>query len=89
MAGDALRTMLLEMNGYRTDIIEFVPSRYTDKNVMLRATRGNAGPADELAEEYKRISEESGIAQRNTSPAQQLNSSISRQGAPRRKRTRG
>ena len=39
LVGDALRALLLEMRGYKTDIIEFVPSRYTDKNVLLRAQR--------------------------------------------------
>lgn len=58
MAGDALRALLLEMNGYNADIIEFVSSRYTDKNIMLRAFRGNSPSPDTLSEEYRKIRDE-------------------------------
>jgi|TARA_B100000315_G_scaffold253753_1_gene293241 hypothetical protein len=52
MVGDALRALLLEMRGYRVDIFEFVSSRYTDKNVMLRARKGNTKDISKLREEY-------------------------------------
>ncbi|MCP4133059.1 MAG: methyltransferase [bacterium] len=58
MVGDSLRALLLEMMGYRVDIFEFVSSRYTDKNIMIRARKGNSGNREELLEEYKRISVE-------------------------------
>ncbi|NYH91282.1 hypothetical protein [Actinopolymorpha rutila] len=45
MAGDAMRALLLEMEGYEVDIVELVSSRATDKNIMVRARRRNL-PAD-------------------------------------------
>jgi SAM-dependent methyltransferase len=36
---DALRTAMLELRGYLVDVIDFVPSEHTAKNVMLRARR--------------------------------------------------
>jgi hypothetical protein len=52
MAGDSLRALLLEMEGYQVDIIEFASLRYTDKNVMLRAQKGQMKDRDELADQY-------------------------------------
>jgi SAM-dependent methyltransferase len=36
---DALRSLALEVSGYRVDVIEFVAAEHTAKNVMLRAVR--------------------------------------------------
>ena len=36
---DALRVAMLELRGYHVDVIDFVPSEHTAKNVMLRAQR--------------------------------------------------
>ena len=36
---DALRAAALETLGYRVDVIEFVATEHTPKNVMLRAER--------------------------------------------------
>jgi len=36
---DALRVAMLELHGYHVDVIDFVPSEHTAKNVMLRAER--------------------------------------------------
>ncbi len=58
MAGDSLRALLLEMNGYKTDIFEFVSSRYTDKNIMIRGRIGNCINRGELLEEYTKVSNE-------------------------------
>lgn len=42
---DALRAQLLELAGYRTQLVEFVELEHTPKNVLIRATRGRpAGP---------------------------------------------
>jgi hypothetical protein len=46
MVGDSLRAMLLEMQGYQVDIIEFSSIRYTDKNIMLRAKIGQTRNLD-------------------------------------------
>lgn len=37
---DALRAQLLELHGYRTQLVEFVPLEHTAKNVLIRAVRG-------------------------------------------------
>ncbi len=34
---DAMRAQILQMLGYRTDVIEFVPVEHTPKNLMIRA----------------------------------------------------
>jgi hypothetical protein len=48
MATDALRTLLLEREGYRVRVVEFVSLEHTAKNVMLIATRREA-PLSESA----------------------------------------
>jgi methyltransferase family protein len=53
MVGDSLRALLLEMQGYRVNIIEFASSRYTDKNVMLRAKKGQTEDRDRLYDQYR------------------------------------
>lgn len=55
MIGDALRALLLEMRGYKVDILEFASSRYTDKNIMLRARKGQVKNKNELEGEYVRM----------------------------------
>ena len=55
MVGDSLRSLLIEMQGYRSDIIEFVSSRSTDKNVMIRCERGQQKSQDKLRNEYEKL----------------------------------
>ncbi len=57
MVGDSLRAMLLEKQGYQVDIIEFASSRYTDKNIMLRAKRGQVKRNDKLGDQYRALQE--------------------------------
>ena len=40
---DALRAALMRMQGYRVDVVQFVESKHTPRNTMLRATR-TGGP---------------------------------------------
>ncbi|WP_310964793.1 class I SAM-dependent methyltransferase [Nocardioides terrisoli] len=48
---DALRAALLRAEGYRVEVIEFVPSRHTPRNTLLRAVRtGASGVRDEYDE---------------------------------------
>jgi SAM-dependent methyltransferase len=43
---DALRASLLRLEGYRVDVVQFVESRHTPRNTMLRAVRtGDTGSA--------------------------------------------
>jgi SAM-dependent methyltransferase len=44
---DSLRAEILRAHGYRTDVIEFVSTEHTGKNLMIRAVR--TGRADEAA----------------------------------------
>ena len=39
LATDAFRAALLELHGYRADVIEFVAAEHTARNVMIRAER--------------------------------------------------
>lgn len=41
MATDALRARYLETQGYRTQVVEFIETEHTPKNVLLRAVRRN------------------------------------------------
>ena len=52
---DTLRAELLELAGYRTQLVEFVDLEHTRKNVLIRAVRGRrAGPdARELYESLR------------------------------------
>lgn len=42
LATDAARAELLEMEGYKTQILEFIESEHTPKNLAIRAVRGNS-----------------------------------------------
>ena len=55
MLADSLRALLLESSGYKTDIIEFVSSRYTNKNVMIRAKLSAVRDREKILEEYRQI----------------------------------
>lgn len=52
---DALRAHLLRTAGYRTDVIEFVGTEHTPRNVLLRAHRTGAGPSPQQAAEYEEL----------------------------------
>jgi SAM-dependent methyltransferase len=43
---DALRAQLLELAGYRTQLVEFVALEHTAKNVLVRAVKGTPAGAD-------------------------------------------
>ena len=49
---DAMRATLLRLLGYRVEVIEFVDSRHTPRNTLLRAVRTDAAPSGALIEEY-------------------------------------
>ena len=52
---DALRAHLMRGAGYRTDLVEFVDSEHTPRNLMLRAHRTGAGPTPEQEREYDEL----------------------------------
>lgn len=49
---DALRAALLRQRGYRVDVIQFVESKHTPRNVLLRAVRTGAAASAEVEGEY-------------------------------------
>ena len=52
---DAMRAALLRLHGYRVDVVEFVASRHTPRNTMLRAVRtGSSGDAG-VRSEYDQL----------------------------------
>ena len=58
MISDTLRALLLEENEYKVDIFDFVSSRYTDKNTMVRAKRTEFKKQIDVQKEYKNLSKE-------------------------------
>ena len=59
---DALRASALEMMGYRVDVIEFVSTEHTAKNLMLRAERApSAARAQRAAAEYTELRDRWGV----------------------------
>ncbi|HEY8532360.1 MAG TPA: SAM-dependent methyltransferase [Micromonospora sp.] len=49
---DALRAALLRLHGYRVDVVEFVDSQHTPRNLLVRARRTDAPPTPEQRAEY-------------------------------------
>jgi SAM-dependent methyltransferase len=59
---DALRAAALETLGYRVDVIEFVSTEHTPKNLMLRAERAPSAPrAQRAATEYVELRDRWGV----------------------------
>jgi SAM-dependent methyltransferase len=54
---DALRAALLRLHGYRVDVVEFVDSAHTPRNLLLRARRTGAPPTPAQREEYAALVE--------------------------------
>ncbi|MFV3126008.1 class I SAM-dependent methyltransferase [Niveispirillum sp. KHB5.9] len=61
MLTDALRASLMRQAGYRTEIIEFVPSEHTPRNTLLRAVRTGAAAERKAVEEYQALVREWGV----------------------------
>jgi SAM-dependent methyltransferase len=63
---DAVRAELLRLLGYRVEVVEFVESKHTPRNTLLRAVRTGAPPDPARAAEYVEL-----IAQWGIQPALQ------------------
>lgn len=61
---DAMRAALLRMHGYRVDVVEFVGSKHTPRNTMLRALRTGSAGEPELGAEYAELTEQWGVRPR-------------------------
>jgi SAM-dependent methyltransferase len=61
---DALRALLLRLVGYRVDVVEFVSTEHTARNVAIRAVRTGAPADPALVAEYRSITTEWGLRPR-------------------------
>jgi SAM-dependent methyltransferase len=52
---DALRASLMRLHGYRVDVVEFVDSAHTPRNLLLRASWTGAAPTVGLRAEYEEL----------------------------------
>jgi hypothetical protein len=52
---DAIRAQILRILGYRTDVVEFIDSSHTPKNVLIRARKTGQTNASKAALEYKHL----------------------------------
>lgn len=59
MLTDGIRALLLEKEGYKTKLFEFIPLEHTAKNVMITAIRGRKRP--EVKEEIRVLKERFGV----------------------------
>jgi hypothetical protein len=59
---DAVRAALLRLHGYRVDVVEFVDSVHTPRNLLLRARRTGAPATPELQAEYDSLIGQWGIS---------------------------
>ena len=59
---DALRAATLRLEGYRVDVVEFVESRHTPRNTLLRAVRTGAAGAPDARAELERADRAAGAS---------------------------
>ena len=52
---DALRASLLRQHGYRVDVMQFVESKHTPRNTLLRGVRTGAAPDDAVRRDYDEL----------------------------------
>ena len=52
---DSLRAAVLRQVGYRVEVVQFVDSQHTPRNLLLRAARTGAKPAADLQAEYEAL----------------------------------
>jgi SAM-dependent methyltransferase len=58
---DSLRASLLRLNGYRVDVVEFVDSAHTPRNLLLRARRTGTAPTPAQRAEYDALTAQWGV----------------------------
>ena len=57
---DTLRAQLLELEGYRTQLVEFIDLEHTAKNVLIRAVRGRR-PGSDARQAYEDLRDSFGL----------------------------
>jgi SAM-dependent methyltransferase len=58
---DSLRAALLRLHGYRVEVVEFIDSAHTPRNLMLRARRTGAAPTPDQRAEYDSLTAQWGV----------------------------
>jgi SAM-dependent methyltransferase len=58
---DALRAALLRLAGYRVEVIEFVDSRHTPRNALIRAVRTEVPASEEVWRAYRDLTSQWGV----------------------------
>ena len=58
---DALRAALLRLHGYRVEVVEFVDSAHTPRNLLLRARHTGSAPTDGQRAEYDALTGQWGV----------------------------
>jgi len=58
---DSLRASLLRLHGYKVDVVEFIDSAHTPRNLLLRARRTDAAPTDAQRSEYDALTGQWGV----------------------------
>src|SRR5262249_2310015 len=58
---DSFRALALRIMGYRTDVIEFVASEHTAKNLMIRAIRASRPGEPQFVREYTQLKQFWGV----------------------------
>jgi SAM-dependent methyltransferase len=52
---DSFRALILRIMGYKTDVVEFISSEHTSRNLMIRAVRRASSGADPFVDEYRAL----------------------------------
>jgi SAM-dependent methyltransferase len=61
---DTLRASLLRLHGYRVDVVEFVDSAHTPRNLLLRGVRTGAAAVGDQVAEYEELTRAWGVVPR-------------------------
>jgi ABC-type lipoprotein export system ATPase subunit len=61
MLTDSLRALTLQYYGYETNIIEFVPSRHTPKNVLITAVKNRKNKNEQAREKIQMLKKRYGL----------------------------
>ena len=54
---DSFRALILRIMGYQTDVLQFISSEHTAKNIMIRSIRSDIPAPSAFVEEYRRMKE--------------------------------
>ncbi len=52
---DTFRALVLQMMGYKTEVIEFISTEHTDRNLMIRAVKRTSGGDKKYWQEYEEL----------------------------------